>query len=167
MTGREIIETQHPPQILLWWQWLAIALAVIILLYIIRFIIKKIPKQTTPPVQNLIQALEELENISKENLATRDLATKLSLTTRQYLQAQFLDPALFETHQEFNTRSQDIKKLPQEAAARLTSYLTELSNLKYTPNPESQEHQEALIKNTQTLLTGLDSTIPKNIDPQA
>lgn len=167
MKSHEIIETSQTPALLLWWQWLGVAIATIALLILIRLIIKN--KKTTPPtpVQNLAQALHTLTHIRNETFTTRDLATRLSLTTRQYLQAQFNDPALFETHQEFNHRSQDIKKLPLEAASRLSSYLTELANLKYAPDPESPEIQDTLIKNTEDLLRGLDSTVPKNIDPMA
>lgn len=159
MKLEDIVETSHKPALLLWWQWVGVAIVVLALLLLARMLLKN-KKVSPPPIQNLKDALERLSALKGQDMSTKDLAVSLSLVIRQYIQHQFLDPALFETHEEFHARSQDIKRLPPEAASRLVSYLGELSDLKYAPTPDSREIQDKLFSRTEELLRGLDSTTP-------
>ena len=165
MKLEDIVETSQKPALLLWWQWLGIAIIFISLLLLLRFFLKN--KKISPPKpDNLKDALDRLARLRDQSIPTKDLAIQLSIIIRAYLQKQFEDTALFETHEEFHARSSHLKRLPPEAASRLTIYLGELSDLKYAPTIDAKAIQSSLLEKTDALLRGLDSTTPRPISSE-
>lgn len=164
MPLNDIIETTHQPALFLWWQWLALALGLLAVLLLIIFLIKKYMPTATAAPSAAQQALTQLQQLQQQSLSSSELATSLSTLVRHYLQAEFGDPALFETVEEFHRRSAQLDKLPAEASSRLVSYLDTLAFLKYAPVGQAQETQLDLVEQTSQLIRGLDSTVPRPLE---
>lgn len=163
---QDIIETQEKSAFLLGWQWLIITLLCLLTAWmIIRYLKHK--KNTPTKINNLKEALEELQKLSQSETtntpSNNDLSINLSLITRQYLQSQFKNESIFQTHQEFIIDHQDLDQLPEAARNKLATYLTTLADHKYSPEQNLPSEKNKLIALTESLLRGIDSTIPKNI----
>lgn len=72
------------------------------------------------------------------NLAapSRDVAVDISLVVRQYLAEVANDPALFETHEEFISRSDALSGLTPSAKAACETLFNQLIALKYAPEDQ-------------------------------
>jgi len=162
----DIIETNEKAPTLLPWQWLTIIfLGIIVGLAIYAFL--KRQKSQQPTINSLEQALNSLKEIENtSNSKQKDsnwLTIELSLLTRSYLQGQFKNKAIFQTHEEFLADHSDLDQLPAPAREKLSTYLTSLAEQKYAPSPDFPEEKNKLIQLTESLLRGIDSTIPKNL----
>ena len=164
----DIIETTETAPLFLWWQWAWIAVGLILLLIGLKMLLKSKVKPPTP-VNNLKSALERLSEIEQKELNDVELATEASLLTRQYLQHQFNNPSLFQTHQEFinqlnsSDEKNDLERIPEAARNEITHYLKVLGEHKYSPSSDLPAEKEKLIRHTETLLRGVDSSIPRTI----
>ena len=162
----DIIETTEKAPTLLPWQWLAITFLCAALIVGIFLFFKR--KQNTPAkidsFEQALTALREIEQASSdEDKDNNWLTIELSLLTRSYLQGQFKNKSIFQTHEEFIQDHNDLEKLPTPAREKLATYLTSLSDSKYAPNPHLPEEKNKLIQLTESLLRGIDSTIPKDL----
>ncbi len=158
----DIIETPETASLLLWWQWTLIILALLIAIFLLSKLLKK--KASKPPVvNNLKSALDRLEDIQKGQLDDTELATELSTITRQYLQHQLNNKAIFQTHKEFVQDHSDLDQLPESARKKLAKYLELLAHSKYLPESNLDTEQSKLISHTESLLRGIASTIPRSI----
>lgn len=138
--------------LLLWWQWLIVALVVFLLLKIGLILWRRSRKKSLPPLPDpLVIALDELTHLGSEDQPQSYFATQLSLITRRYLQRAFGDPALFETSEEFHARSSSLQNLPEPAAQQIRSYLEAISQQKYAP-VDADSHHDHLIQQTSELL---------------
>lgn len=154
----DISITPDQGPLLLWWQWLLVVLLVYILLKLaISYIRRCSKKKTTNCTDPLTTALDELALLTAESHPQNYFATQLSFITRRYLQQAFGDPALFETAEEFHTRSTSLELIPEDAAQKIRSYLDLINSLKYTP-AISKSPQFQLIEHTSELLHAIDST---------
>lgn len=155
----DIVETTEHAALLLWWQWVLIGLAAILLLSLLMLLFKRSAKPSIARKQNPLQiALAQLSAIKTEQTTSNQLAVHLSLVVRQYLQRRFDDRALFETDEEFHARSADFEKLPTQSARHLQDYLQAISEHKYAPNPNHPAALESLIEKASSLVKQLDST---------
>jgi hypothetical protein len=162
----DIMETPERAPLLLGWQWLLIVFLCILTIYVILAYIKR--KKNSPiTVNRLKDALLRLKKIeqstSEINYDNNQLSIELSLLTREYLQDQFHNESIFQTHQEFIADHQDLEKLPESAREKLSTYLTALADHKYSPDQHLQAEKNKLIPLTESLLRGIDSTVPKNL----
>jgi len=162
----DIIETPERAPLLLGWQWLLLAfLSILIICAILAYIKHKKNSPTT--ANNLKDALIQLKKIKQSadesNQDSNQLTIELSLLTREYLQGQFRNQSIFQTHQEFIADHQDLEKLPESAREKLSTYLTALAEHKYSPDQHLPAEKNKLIQLTESLLRGIDSTVPKNI----
>ena len=125
-----------------WWVWVLVALALIIIALVSILIIKKRSKQLTHKSarEEAQEELSQLREISPE-IAVHETATELSLILRRYLSRAFKDPALFETDEEFTIRSSALTSLDEASKQKLTSLLSELSQLKYLPTQKNDAQQ--------------------------
>ncbi|MGJ8655068.1 MAG: DUF4381 family protein [Akkermansiaceae bacterium] len=162
----DIIETPETAPLLLAWQWLLLALICVLIIWAIIAYLKQ-QKTSTSKVSSLKDALDRLKKIQQasieNNQDSNQLTTELSFLTRQYLQGQFSNKSLFQTHQEFIADHQDLDKLPQSAREKLSTYLTALADHKYSPDQHLPTEKNKLIQLTESLLRGIDSTVPKNL----
>jgi len=161
----DIIETPDKAPTLLGWQWVLIIFVTFILIIAILSILKR-KTVHSKKINNIEQALTQLKKIhqsSDQQLNSNELSTELSLLTRNYLQGQFRNQSIFQTHEEFIADHEDLEKLPEPAREKLSQYLTSLANHKYTPNPDLPTEKNKLIELTESLLRAIDSTIPKQL----
>jgi len=156
----DIIETTETAPLLLWWHWTLIFIAAILLVYLLSKWLK-MKSIAKPPANHLKIALEQLVDIEKQDLPDTQLATELSLLTRQYLRDQLNNQALFQTQQEFANDHEDLEKLPPQARTKLAQYLQVLAKHKYLPDSNLPTSKAKLIEHTETLLRGVDSTLLK------
>lgn len=71
---------------------------------------------------------------------------RISLILRQYLEATFEDPLLFETHEEFTLRPDALARLHPDSRQPVCDHLTELSDLKYAPSKGDKKVSELIDK---------------------
>ncbi len=105
--------------------------------------------------------MEKLKTEAPE-LPPHTVAVRISLIIRQYLEAAFDDPALFETNEEFALRPQALARLHPDSRQPVVDHLNELSQLKYSPHGET-EHLIRLIDQAGEIL----ATIELNVTPPA
>ena len=162
----DIIETSEKAPSLLPWQWLVILCLAIAITISIYLFLKRQKSQATK-INSLEQALTQLKEIeTASNDQQKDsnwLTIELSLLTRSYLQGQFKNNSIFQTHEEFIQDHSDLDQLPAPAREKLSVYLGSLADHKYAPLPDLPEEKNKLIQLTESLLRGMDSTIPKSI----
>jgi len=162
----DIMETPEKAALLLAWQWLALAILSILVIWAIFAFIKH-QKQSPNKTNNLKEALAKLKEIAESPISQQSeqnnnqLTIQLSLLTREYLQAQLSNKSIFQTHEEFIIDHQDLEKLPESARKKLSSYLTALAQHKYSPDQHLPTEKNKLIRLTESLLRGIDSTIPQ------
>lgn len=162
----DIMETPESAPLLLGWQWLLLAFLCILIIWAIIAYIKH-KKNSAIIANNLKKALIRLKKIeqsaNENNQDNNELTIELSLLTREYLQGQFRNKSIFQTHQEFIADHQDLEKLPESAREKLSTYLTALAEHKYSPDQHLPTEKNKLIQLTESLLRGIDSTVPKNL----
>lgn len=71
--------------------------------------------------------------------SARGAAIQASLILRRYLAAAVMDPSLYETHEEFISRSDSLKDLSEPARAACHTAFTTLAAVKYSPHESDQE----------------------------
>ncbi|YCM45389.1 hypothetical protein V2O64_05055 [Verrucomicrobiaceae bacterium 227] len=133
------------------WVWIAIGTAVLALLLLIIWLVRRFKKPappTPPPAPNhlntAISSLNRLETVL-ENHPLNEIASAASLILRNYLAASCAEPALYETSEEFKARQMG---LPKEA----TTLLNDLSDAKYSKSTTDQDKALSFIKRSRTCL---------------
>ena len=162
----DIMETPERAPLLLGWQWLLLAFLCILIIGAVFAYIrhKKNSAATANNLKNALIRLKKIEQSTNEgNQDSNQLTIELSLLTREYLQGQFRNKSIFQTHQEFIADHQDLEKLPESARKKLSTYLTALAEHKYSPDQHLPTEKNKLIQLTESLLRGIDSTAPKNL----
>jgi hypothetical protein len=161
----DILESPEKAPLLLGWEWvLVIIICLIILCAIFAYI--KFRKNATASIDHLKKALKRLRNIeqsvTQNNFDNNQISIELSLITREYLQGQFRNKSIFQTHQEFITDHEDLNKIPETARENLSSYLTTLANHKYSPDRQLPAEINKLIQLTESLLKGIHTASHEN-----
>ena len=155
---QDIIETSDTSPLLLWWQWALIGIGALIALCLFIFLLKRKTKASRLPAQsNLALALQQLSALDVSETDSNRLAVHLSIIVRQFIQRAFGDTAIFETDEEFHTRSTELEKFSPEATAQLKNYLTAVADHKYAPNPNHPAALESLVENAEMILRTLDT----------
>jgi hypothetical protein len=116
-----------------WWVWVAMAVVLLLLWFIISRARKSKQDPSVLRLKAYQEALHSLESARSLQSAVA-LATSLSLTLRRYLAIAFGDPSLFETHEEFLARHNALDSLPVETRQLLTSHFSTLCRFKYAPS---------------------------------
>ena len=141
------------------WFWLLVILATTFVGVISYRIYRK--KTATHHSQSLLQqAREQLESLRSKaaKLDPQTSAVRISLIIRQYLEAAFEDPALFETSEEFTLRPHALAKLHPDCRSPIVHHLCDLSGLKYSPS-EISHHISELIDQAAGLLTRIEQIL--------
>ncbi len=137
--------------------WMLIVLALLIL-GIIAFLIwnKRRVAVSVDPLAERMAAFREaraaLDGIEASD--ARAAATQASLILRKYLSVAARDPALYETHEEFVSRSDSLGALSPAARAASETGFAALAAMKYAPEiPEADP--AAVIREAKVLLETL------------
>ena len=112
----------------LWWCLLAGGLLLAATAVCIRILRHR---QTPPPPAPEEIALAALDAMQAAPPDLRECSLGLSLIFRQYLTGKTQDPALYETHEEFNRRLDSLSSIPTECQAETRQLLDYLASLKY------------------------------------
>lgn len=156
---QDIVETTQQAELLLWWQWVLLGLVVSALLALLVFLFNRKRTASRALAQSPLQtALQQLSMLKVQQTTSNQLATQLSLIVREFLQRRFDDHALFQTEEEFHSRSADLEKLPAATSTQLKVYLRTIAEHKYAPNPNHPAALESLIEKASSLIKKLDST---------
>lgn len=117
-----------------WW-WIALPVAVLILIILLGYFLLKKTKLEDPnkikreAFQQALSELAQLDaSLGKENVLM------VSLIIRKYLSLCMNEPALYETHEEFIGRHDAIKDLNEELKSEISDYFTQLAAIKYGPS---------------------------------
>ncbi len=142
-----------------WWVWLLVGCGVVILFIALYFIFKKRApsKQRQTLLDKARARLEKLKTETTE-LPPHTMATRISLIIRQYLEAAFDDPALFETNEEFTLRPHALQQLHPDSREPVASHLTELSQIKYAPIDQAN-NVASLIDQAEEILTNIEFNV--------
>jgi hypothetical protein len=154
----DIIENTNSAALFLWWQWALIGIAFLLALLIILIAIRRSLKTAKQESLSCLDfALSQLALLEIQNTNSNALAVDLSIIVRKFLRCAFNDNALFETAEEFHTRSVELDRLPANAQNTLKLYLVKLTDHKYAPNPNHPAALENLIGQATSLIKELDS----------
>ena len=148
-----------PPLWHSWEFWLIVMVAITLVSIILFFILrKKSPAQRSQtPIERARARLDKLQSESSI-LEPQTTAVRVSLIIRQYLEAAFEDPALFETNEEFTLRPDALEKLHPDCRQAVSKHLTELSELKYFPSAE-HDHILDLINQAANILAQIEQRL--------
>lgn len=117
-----------------WWQWLALGAAVLALLVVLAIILRRTRQPRTDPAAALRRAQLALAALAERPpSAISQLATDVSLVLRRFLAEASGDPALYQTREEFVSRSDALAALPATERTATTELFAELAELKYAP----------------------------------
>lgn len=115
-----------------WW-FIASGLALLILA-VILFVLRRKKVFIDPHREKrdaYAAAKERLETM--EQTGSRETAIIISLALRGYLACSMDDPALYETHEEFNGRHEGLKDLPEHIRLETSGFFNNLASIKYAP----------------------------------
>ena len=143
--------------------WLWIGLATIVAAGLAIIIWQMLRQRTTPPPSDASLYLESRHALERlqESTASRSLAevaTEASLIIRHYLAGSLQEPALYETHEEFELRSDALEQLPTGARQRLAPLLHRLAECKYGPSNTRNDAASELVATCLETLQGIEST---------
>jgi hypothetical protein len=141
--------------------WVAIALASVVLLGLLIWVLrrrKKIGMVNPQEVRDEAyrRAVAELSVPSGETM--QEAATKVSIALRRYLAVVSGDPALFETHEEFVARHEALASYPEELRKVTAEGFSHLARLKY--GREATGDPVALFSSARQLLDRLHQHQP-------
>jgi len=132
ITSPEEFFLGQPP---LWqspWFWLLVITGILLM----GFVLRKLTRQKTSQKkrqQLLDTATEALSALKAEidSLQPQTSAVRISLIMRQYLEAAFDDPALFETDEELTLRPHALSQMQHNCRTAVIDHLHKLTQLKY------------------------------------
>lgn len=138
MKLEDIIETTYHAPETVWWHWSLIALAALVGLALIVFLVRIFIKRQKPTtLGNPARAAQlAFEQLPQQTNDPKTLAKEASFILRDYLQARFDAPALFQTIEEFEISHAELEVITEEARALTQDFLKRTSQLLYSPeNP--------------------------------
>ena len=114
------------------WFWVLMITGILLMGFVIHRLTKKKTNQKKRR-QLLETAIEALSALKAEidSLKPQTSAVRISLIMRQYLEAAFEDPALFETDEELTLRPHALAQLQHDCRTAVIDHLHKLTQLKY------------------------------------
>lgn len=138
-------------------EWTLIIAGIILLAGLISWWIVMRKKPTTPPPTAAEKALAEVDELETYKPSLKECALKLSLILRRYISGNTADPALYETHQEFNLRADSLSALPETLQNYTRQLLDYMAALKYEANtPQDEAIAQQIINDTKKLIGDID-----------
>lgn len=150
--SRDAIELVPHREPQAWW-FFAAALAIASLILLVIVLRRKRPAHD-PAKERREAYLEAKAELAKEcGGDSREAAIRVSLILRRYLAKSMDEPALFETHEEFISRHDILKDLPEDVRAEVGGFFSKLAAQKYAPDdavggsaPETEAEGAALLE---------------------
>ncbi len=126
----DLVPTWDPQ---LWWIFAAVAVIAAIVLLVVLLLRKK---PVVDPLKEKREAYLEAKAAFSEGEVSdpRESAIQVSMILRRYLARSMNEPALFETHEEFISRHDGLKDLPDELKSELGAFFSKLAAAKYAPD---------------------------------
>lgn len=138
------------------WEWSALGAVIILIAVVVVLIVRKKKVPVLPPTPEQI-ARRQIQALGERKPGLRESSTELSLILRSYLTGKSQDPALFETHQEFNKRADALASLPDTLQGTVRDLLQSMAHLKYSPNSSSDDARiQSLFSQTLDLIAKIE-----------
>lgn len=139
------------------WSLLATLVVVLIALAVWLLMRKKAPATPAPTQEEL--ALAAIDRLEANLPPLRDCSMRLSMILRSFLTGEANDPALFETHQEFNLRVDALSSLPEPVQEPTRELLEVMAELKYAGDaPQDGEMARKLCEDTRGLIVRIHAS---------
>lgn len=121
-----------------WWYFAAAGLVIMIALLAVMLGRKK---PAADPHREKREAYIEAKKDfgSTEGAGLRETAVAVSVILRRYLSRSMQEPALFETHEEFVSRHDALKDLPEDVRQSVAVFFSKLAEVKYAQDPPVSE----------------------------
>ena len=141
-----------------WWIWTLAATGVLLIIVLVIFWLRR-PNPTKSHATLLDEVRARLAEIREKapTIPPHTIATQTSLVTRHYLKAAFQDPAIFETNEELTLRPSALERLHPDSREPVKGYLAKLSDLKYSPSPETDASE--LLDEAENLLANIEINV--------
>lgn len=110
---------------------LIIAIVVILIIGLVLWLLLRRRRRTTPPPSQLDMALEALAAVENNAQTLRECSLRVSMILRTFLAGQTMDPALYETHEEFSQRMDSLSAVPAACREQTRELLESLAEYKY------------------------------------
>lgn len=156
--GLPLMEPASPESLLpdyALWPWLAAAaIAVLVMIAVIIFLLRKKTPAANPQAIRKAALAEAVRALAAATSAdARDAAVQASLILRKYLATVANDPALYETHEEFLARHDSLKAVSPAARAAAQAGFSRMAALKYAPKPPAVAAEEVIAESRALLET--------------
>lgn len=139
------------------WSLLATLAVVLIALAVWLMVRKKRPAPPLPTQEEL--ALSAIDRLEADLPPLRECSLRLSMILRSFLTGEAKDPALFETHQEFNLRVDALSSLPEPVQQPTRELLEIMAEIKYAGDvPQDRDKARQLCEDTRALIERIHSS---------
>ncbi len=133
---------------------LAVALIALVVWFAVR---KKRPAAPLPTQEEL--ALSAIDQLEANLPPLRECSLRLSMILRSFLTGEADDPALFETHQEFNLRVDALSSLPEPVQQPTRELLEIMAEIKYAGDvPPDRDKARQLCEDTRDLIARIHAS---------
>lgn len=138
---------------------LIIAIVVLLIIGLILWFLLRHRRRTAPPPSLLDMAEEALAALENSALTLRECSLRVSMILRTYLAGQTLDPALYETHEEFSQRMDSLSAVPAACREQTRELLETLAEYKYAGGDATDSLRvNALVNNARELIHRIAET---------
>ncbi len=140
----ELVESRDAIDLVPRWEpqaWWYFAAAVFVVALVVMVLLMKRKKSLADPHREKREAYAEAKKDFGlvEGAGVRDAAIRVSVILRRYLAKSMGEPSLFETHEEFVSRHDALKDLPEDVRDAVGRFFSRLAALKYAPVPPDEE----------------------------
>lgn len=134
----ELVESREALDLVPTWElqpwWFLAAGIALLLLALILFILRR-KKKFHDPLREKREAYAAAKDqlVTMSHAGSRESASAVSLTLRNYLARSLGEPALYETHEEFIGRHEGLADLPEKLRFETGAFFNHLASMKYAP----------------------------------
>lgn len=134
----ELVESRDAIDLVPRWEpqaWWFFTTAGLVISLILLVVVLKRKKSASDPHRERREAYNEAKKDFQklEDGGVRDAAIRVSVIIRRYLAKSMGESALFETHEEFISRHDALKDLPEDVRKAVADFFNRLAALKYAP----------------------------------
>jgi hypothetical protein len=140
----ELVETRDGIDLVPRWEpqawWYFAAAGLVILIVLLALMLGRKKPVADPHREKREAYIEAKQNFGMaEGAGLREMAVQVSVILRRYLSRSMQEPALFETHEEFISRHDALKDLPEDVRQSVAVFFARLAEVKYAPQPPHGE----------------------------
>lgn len=134
----ELVESRDAIELVPRWEpqaWWYFAAAGLILAVVLLVVMLRRKKEAVDPHREKREAyIEAKKDLAKTDAGElRDTAVLVSVILRRYLARSMQEPALFETQEEFVSRHDALRDLPEDVRQSVAEFFAKLAGVKYAP----------------------------------